>query len=111
MQIARNRVPGDGWGYLQALAWLLLGGLLLLGVGGSLYKLAAPEGWAAQLFGRSLAGGIATVLTLVMIGTCFWLTREFVSARQRSQFSGLMGYVFAGAGALYVVQFYLNGGI
>lgn len=107
----RTRRAAEPARLLQALRGAALGLLITLGVVGSLYKLVAPEGWGSQLFGRGLAGGVAALLTLVMIGTCLWLTREFVPAPQKSRFSGLLAFALAAIGALYLIQFFLKGSL
>ena len=111
MPFDKARRAGEAARLLQALCGAALGLLITLGVVGSLYKLVAPEGWGAQLFGRGLAGGVAALLTLVMIGTCLWLTREFVPPQQKGRFSGLLAFALAATGALYLVQFCLQGSL
>jgi hypothetical protein len=111
MPLEKARRAGEGARLLQALRGAALGLLITLGVAGSLYKVIAPEGWGSQLFGRGLAGGLAALLTLGMIGTCLWLTREFVPQQQKGRFSGLLAFALAATGALYLIQFFLKGSI
>lgn len=95
--------------FFQTLAGFAIAALVVLGVGGTVYKAVAPDGWMAQVFGTNLAGGVAAVLALGAVGAFAWLTREWISARRRSRFSELFVYTFAAAGALYVVQLLLKG--
>jgi len=95
--------------FFQALAGFAIAALVMLGVGGTVYHLLAPGGWLAQLFGRNLAGGMAALLAFVVIGTCFWLTRELTSAKQKNRYSELLIYAFAGAGALYAIELLRQG--
>jgi len=101
---------GDSAGFLQALAGFSVAGLVAIGVGGSLYKLIAPGGWIGEVFGRSVAGGLAVLLTLLMIGISVWLTRAWISTAQRKLYSELFVYVFAGLGLVYAVELLLKGG-
>src|SRR2546428_12977435 len=48
---------------IYALGQYLLGfvvvGLVLVGIGGTIYKVISPDGWVASAFGRSLSAGAA----------------------------------------------------
>jgi hypothetical protein len=97
--------------FFQALAGFVIAALVMVGVGGTVYKMIAPGGWFAQIFGRSLAGGMAALLALAMIGLSIWLTRAWVSVTSRNRYSALFVYLFAGAGLLYAVQMLMKGGV
>jgi len=75
----------------------------MIGVGGSVYKMIAPDGWIAQAFGKGLAGGMAAIFGLLCLALFAWIFREWISARRRNHYSELFVYVFAGAGAIYVM--------
>jgi len=92
----------------QSLVGFVIAALVMLGVGGTIYKLVMPDGWIAQLFGRSLAGGLAALFALLMIGVSYWLTRSWISVTSRNLYSELFVYVFAGAGLVYAVQIYMH---
>ena len=94
--------------FFQSLVGLVVAVLVMAGVGGTIYKLVAPDGWIAQLFGRSLAGGMAALFALLMIGASYWLTRSWISVTSRNLYSELFVYVFAGAGLVYAVQMYMH---
>lgn len=111
MENVNLKLVGDVRLLFRLLVGVAVAALVMLGVGGSVYGLVAPGGWIAQAFGRSVAGGLATVLALFMIGACSWMTREWVPVHQKNRLSELFAYVFAGAGALYVVEIYLKGGL
>jgi len=86
----------------QALVGFAVATLVMLGVGGTVYHLLAPGGW--------LAGGMAAVLALLVIGACLWLARERIPVRARNRSSELFVYGFAAAGVLYFVELILKGG-
>ena len=93
----------------QALAGLLILGLVLIGIGGTIYKVIAPDGWVAQAFGRSLSAGAAALGSLIMIVGLAWFSRGWTSPRRRMQLSDFLVAGFAIAGLLYVAQMWLSG--
>lgn len=93
----------------QALAGFLILGLVLLGIGGTIYKVISPDGWVAQAFGRSISAGAAALGSLLMIVALAWFSRGWSSPRHRTRLSDVLVYGFAGAGLLYVAQFWLQG--
>ena len=105
MQNAKLKHVSDTSAFFQALAGFAIAGLVMVGVGGTVYNLISPGGWFAQMFGRSLAGGLAALLAFLLIGLCAWLTRGFVSHGTRNRYSEVFVYVFAAAGALYSLEF------
>jgi len=90
--------------FFQGLAGFAIAVLVMVGVGGTVYNLIAPGGWFAQLFGRSLVGGLAALLAFMVIGLCAWLTRSWVSVRSRNRYSEMFVYPFVAAGVLYSVE-------
>lgn len=111
MENVRLKPVSDTAAFFQALAGFAIAALVMLGVGGTVYHLVAPGGWLAQVFGRSLAGGMAAILAFLIIGVCAWLTRGWISVKSRNRYSELFVYAFAGAGALYVIELLMKGGI
>ena len=101
---SKGRHASDAGLFFQSLLGFVVAALVMLGVGGTVYHLVAPGGWIAQLFGRSLAGGMASLLALFLIGLAAWLTRAWTSITQRNRYSELFVYAFAGIGAVYAVQ-------
>ena len=108
MQNAKLKHVSDTSAFFQALAGFAIAALVMAGVGGTVYHLIAPGGWFAQLFGRSLAGGLAVLLAFMVIGLCGWLTRAWISPRSRNRFSEVFVYVFAAAGAWYSLELLLT---
>jgi len=105
MQNANLKHVSDTSAFFQALAGFAIAALVMVGVGGTVYNLISPGGWFAQLFGRSLAGGLAALLAFLVIGLCAWLTRGWVSHGTRNRYSEVFVYFFAAAGALYSLEF------
>ena len=97
--------------FFRALAGFVVAALVMLGVGGTVYNLVAPGGWLAHVFGRSLAGGTAAILAFLIIGLCAWLARNWISVTSRNRYPELFVYAFAAAGALYVIELLMKGGI
>jgi hypothetical protein len=83
--------------------------LVMLGIGGTIYKLISPDGWVAQAFGRSLSAGAAALGSLLMIAALAWFSRGWTSPRTRSRFTELWVYTFAAAGLVYLAQLWTKG--
>ena len=88
---------------------LTLLGLVLVGIGGTIYKVISPDGWVAQAFGRSLSAGVAALGSLLMIAGLAWFSRGWASPRTHNRFPELLVYTFAAAGLLYLAQLWLKG--
>lgn len=110
-QPARTRQPSEIRDFAQSIVGAVIAVLVMIGFGGTIYKMLAPDGWLADLFGRSMAGGLAVLLALLMIGTSAWLLRAWVSVTQRNRYSEAFVYVFAGVGLVYAVQMLMKGGV
>ena len=83
--------------------------LVILGIGGTIYKVISPDGWVAQAFGRSISAGAAALGSLVMILAFAWFSRGWSSPRRRTQLSGVIVYGFAAAGCAYIAQLWIKG--
>src|SRR2546427_8606018 len=90
---------------IYALGQYLLGfvvvGLVLVGIGGTIYKVISPDGWVASAFGRSLSAGAASLGSLIMIAGLAWFSRGWNSPQYRNRFSDLLVLSFAAAGVLF----------
>ena len=84
-------------------------GLVLVGIGGTIYKVISPDGWVAQAFGRSLSAGVAALGSLLMIAGLAWFSRGWASPRPRNRFPELLIVTFAAAGLLYIAQLWMKG--
>ena len=84
-------------------------GLVILGIGGTIYKVISPNGWIANAFGRSLSAGTAALGSLFMIIALAWFSRGRGTGRTRHRFADLLVYTFAAAGVVYLGQLWLKG--
>jgi hypothetical protein len=78
--------------------------LVMLGIGGTVYKIIAPNGWIAEAFGRSISAGTAMLGSLVLIAGLAWFSRSWRSPRSRNRTAELLVYTSAAAGMLYLAQ-------
>ena len=98
----------------SALAQVLFGigilTLVLVGIGGTIYKVMSPEGWLAQAFGRSLSAGAAALGALIVVGLLAWFSRSVTSSHDtRNRVADLLVYAFAAAGIVYLSQLWMKG--
>jgi hypothetical protein len=94
----------------EAAVGLAVVALLMVGIGGTIYKLIAPDGWIAQAFSRSAGAGAVALGSLALVGALAWTSRGWRAPRTRDRFADLLVYTLAGAGLIYVVQLWLKGG-
>jgi hypothetical protein len=83
--------------------------LVMLGVGGTIYKLMAPEGWLSQLIGGSLNYLGAMALALVGVALFAWFAQDQIAQTRRDKVGDWWVYVFAGAGLIYAGQIFFRG--
>jgi hypothetical protein len=83
--------------------------LVIVGIGGTIYKVISPDGWVSQAFGRSLSAGAASLGSLLLIAGLAWFSRGFTSPRTRNRYSDLLVYTFAAAGLFYLGQLWTKG--
>src|SRR5687767_2338880 len=98
--------PGMVKSVLQFTGGFLLLVLIMLGVGGTIYKLIAPEGWLAQLLGGSLNYLSAIALALVGVGLFAWFAQDKVAQTRRDKVGDWWVYLFAVAGLAYAWQIF-----
>jgi hypothetical protein len=109
MQLQETKLKHELHAVAQAALGFVVAALVLLGIGGTIYKVISPDGWVAQAFGRSLSAGAAALGSLVLIGSLAWFSRGWSSPRTRNRFSDVLVYAFAAAGLAYVAQFSIRG--
>ena len=82
--------------------------LLMIGVGGTVYRMIAPDGWLVQLFGAGITAGSAVLVSLLVLAVLSWFGREWVTVYQKNRLADVVIYVFAGAGVVYLAQMLLH---
>jgi drug/metabolite transporter (DMT)-like permease len=102
-------IKHEAFALAQAGFGFVLLGLVLLGIGGTIYKIISPEGWVAQAFGRSLSAGAAALGSLVMIVALAWFSRGHASPKRSTRLSDVAVYGFAAAGLVYLSQLWTKG--
>lgn len=107
--MSEARIKQEAFAVAQAFLGFVILALVLLGIGGTIYKIISPDGWVAQAFGRSLSAGAAALGSLVMVVMLAWFSRGWGSPSRRTQFADIAIYGFAAAGLLYGVQLWLKG--
>ena len=111
MEHVGHKPASDTSAFFQAIAGFAVAALVMLGVGGTVYNLVAPGGWLAQVFGRSMAGGLAAILALLIVSVCVQLTNRMLPAGTRNRYSELFAYGFAATGAIYAFEYLIRGGL
>ena len=107
--MSEARIKQEAFALVQACLGFVILALVLLGIGGTIYKIIAPDGWIAQAFGRSLSAGVSALGSLLMVVALAWFSRGWSSPRRQTQFADIAIYGFAAAGLLYVVQLWFRG--
>ena len=74
MEHVRRAPTSDTSAFFQAIAGFAVAALVMLGVGGTLYHFVAPGGLLGRVFDRSLAGGLAAILALLIAGAMLYNT-------------------------------------
>jgi hypothetical protein len=111
MEHVKLKPQSDTSAFFHLLAGFAVAALVMLGVGGTVYRLVAPGGWLAGAFGLGFAGGMAAVSALLAVGLCAWVAREWISVRTQNRYAELFVYGFAAAGALYAFDLAVRGGL
>jgi hypothetical protein len=93
----------------SGLAFLMIA-LVLLGIGGTIYKAISPGGWVAQAFGQGYVPGLLTVGALVTAGVVLRLSTSRSTRERRTRFADVLAYAFAAAGLAYALDFLRRGG-
>ena len=109
MNLNDVKVKQEVYAVANAVLSFLFIGLVILGIGGTIYKVISPDGWISQAFGRSLSAGAASLGSLIMITGLAWFSRGWTRPSYRSRFSELLVFTFAAAGFIYVALLCLRG--
>jgi len=105
----RNHVKNELYTVGQVVIGAGIVALVIVGIGGTIYKVIAPDGWLSQAFGRSLSAGAASLGSLLLIGGLAWFSRGLTSPRTRNRYADLLVYTFAGAGLFYLAHLWVKG--
>lgn len=104
-----NHVKHEIYSVGQVIIGFAVVALVVIGIGGTIYKVIAPDGWISQAFGRSLSAGAAALGSLLLITGLAWFSRGWSSPRTRNRYSDLLVYSFAAAGMFYLAQLWTKG--
>ena len=105
------RFKNELYSIAQAVVGLGILMLVLAGIGGTIYKVIAPEGWLAQTVGRSLSAGAAALGSLGLVAGLAWFSRSWGDLTRRTLASDLLVFGFAVAGLLYLAQLWARGSL
>ncbi len=92
----------------QVLAGFAISASVLVGIGGSIYKLIEPEGWFVQAFGHSFGLGAALLAALLGAAAVVWALPGYLPS-QRARIADTVVYGFAAAGLLYLGKLLVYG--
>ncbi|MBI2754190.1 MAG: hypothetical protein HYX46_11910 [Betaproteobacteria bacterium] len=96
---------------LHFVSGFLLLALVMLGIGGTIYKLLAPGGWLAQLVGGNLGHGGALVLALGGVALFAWATHDRISPTRRDRIGDWWIYLCSAVGLVYLVLMLVQGSL
>ena len=93
----------------QTAAGFGISACVLIGIGGTIYKLIAPEGWFVQAFGHIMGLGAALMAALLGAAAVVWALPGWMPS-QRARIADAVVYGFAAAGLLYLGELLVYGG-
>jgi hypothetical protein len=105
------RIKQELYSFAQTAFSCLLLSLVLGGIGGTVYKVLAPDGWVSQMFGHSLSAGAAALGAMGLVGGLAWFSRSWGDPDTRSLSTQLLIYGFAAVGILYLAQIWTRGAL
>ena len=103
------RIKQELYSFGQTFISCVVLALVLGGIGGTIYKVLSPEGWIANVFGRSLSAGLAALGSMALVGGLAWFSRSWAAPDNRSLVTHFLVCGFAAAGILYLVQIWTKG--
>jgi hypothetical protein len=105
------RIKQELYSFAQTAFSCLLLSLVLGGIGGTVYKVLAPDGWVSQMFGHSLSAGVAALGAMGLVGGLAWFSRSWGDHDTRSLPTQILIYGFAAVGILYLAQIWTRGAL
>lgn len=104
-----SRLRQELYAIAEAVFGCIFLGLVLAGIGGTIYKTIAPDGWIAQAFGRSLSAGAAALGSAALIVGLAWFSRTWGDVGRRTIAADCLVYGFAFAGFVYLARLWMSG--
>ena len=105
------RLKQEVYSFVHTLSSCVLLSFVLGGIGGTIYKVISPEGWIAQMFGRSLSAGAAALGSMALVGMLAWFSRSWGDPERRPLLTHVLIYGFAAVGVLYLTQLWTKGSL
>ena len=105
------RIKRELYSFAQTLYSCVLLSLVLGGIGGTVYKVLAPDGWVSQMFGHSLSAGAAALGAMGLVGGLAWFSRSWGDPERRPLLTHILIYGFAAIGVLYLAQLWTKGSL
>lgn len=96
--------------FAQVATGFAISALVLIGIGGSIYRLISPQGWFVQAFGHSLGLGAALLAAMLGAAAVVWALPGWMPA-QRARIADAVVYGFAAAGLIYLGQVLAEGAL
>jgi hypothetical protein len=94
----------------QVAGGFAISALVLVGIGGSIYRLIAPQGWVVLAFGHSFGLGAALVAAVLGAAAVVWALPGWAPT-QRAHIADAVVYGFAAAGLIYLGQMLAAGSL
>lgn len=98
------KLKPDSGAFLQTLWGFVFSVLVMLGIGGTIYKLVSHEGWIARLLGGGLPGGSAAFMALAALGLLAWFSPLWTTHRTQGRMADWVVHGFAFAGFIYALR-------
>lgn len=109
--MATIRLKRELYSFAQTFWSCVLLSLVLGGIGGTIYKVISPDGWIAQVFGRSLSAGVAALGSMALVGSLAWFSRSWGDSMNRTLLTHFLIWSFAAAGIIYFAQLWSRGSL
>lgn len=84
--------------------------LIVVGIGGSIYRMLEPGGWFARAVAGHLSGWGALGAGVSVLAVLCWVGREWISPGARNRVTDAILIAAASAGAIYIAQWSMGAG-
>lgn len=109
MSFYRFNVRDETHALVQALIAFAVVMLIMIGIGGTVYRVIAPDGWIVRAFDGGLGSGFAILGLVAALFACVQLRSGKTVLVKRSKLTEAIVFGFAGVGALFLLQSLLRG--